>query len=177
MFFMYYILIWSDVSQICYGLNGIYYFAWMGYYTALKYTFLYIFKPWVRVLPFCLINIFYNISLAIYCTRIFICTFYMYQIITINWDISKKLEKLSKIVSVKIIPLITLSERKLSEKVYPEAFFIVVICKRDSHVFPINWFLKSFEMSPVFVIKDSLEKHQYICLNVVKTSSCSCYES
>ena len=101
MFFMYYILIWSDVSQICYGLNGIYYFAWMGYYTALKYTFLYIFKPWVRVLPFCLINIFYNISLAIYCTRIFICTFYMYQIITITWDISKKLEKLSKTASVK----------------------------------------------------------------------------
>ena len=52
-----------------YVMNWIYYFVWMGYYAALKCMFLYIFKPWVRVLAFCLTIIPYNISGAIYCTR------------------------------------------------------------------------------------------------------------
>ena len=77
----------------------------------------------------------------------------MYQIITINWDISKQLKKLSRAVSVKIIALITLSERKLSEKksfsLPWSSFYCCYLQKGFTH-FPHKLIFLSLEISPIF---------------------------
>ena len=100
-------------------------------------------------------------------------------------DIKKILQSLAMpFLSKQIVTLITLPEKKLSEKTlkFTLILFLLLPFAKGFHTCaPQTVFGSLFSVFSnipnVFIVKDLLEKYHNVSLNVVKTSPCNCYES